>query len=80
MENYQRKENFKDNKFIPIDLINAAVKSICKITYNLNGSNVKGTGFFMKIPDNSLKCLITNYHIISEKIKQIQIEINNKNI
>ena len=64
MENCQRKENFRDNKFVPIDLINKAAKSVCKITCNLNGSTVKGTGFFMNIPDNSLKCLITNYHII----------------
>jgi len=76
-EDYQR-ENFRDNKFIPIDLINKAAKSVCKVICNLNGSNVKGTGFFMNIPDNSLKCLITNYHIISEKTKEIQIEIHNK--
>ena len=78
MENYQRKENFRDNKFVPIDLINKAAKSVCKISCNLNGSNIKGTGFFINISDNSLKCLITNYHIISEKIKEIQIEIYNK--
>jgi len=45
-------------------------KNVCKIYMN-NG--IKGTGFFCKIPykgsyDSSLSVLITNNHIIDEKI------------
>ena len=54
-------------------------KDICKITIN----NIKGTGFFCKIPfpdlDNILHVLITNNHIINEDILnkdcKIKIEI-----
>ena len=52
---------------------------ICKIE-NKNG---KGTGFFCSIPykNKLLKVMITNYHIINEKIikenKKIKVTINN---
>ena len=50
--------------------------TICKI-YVENGS--KGTGFFCKIKDkdNLILVLITNYHVINEKEKDITISINN---
>lgn len=51
-----------------------AMQSICKISYNYDGGNGFGTGFFMKFSD-SLKLLITNYHVINPKLMNIQIEI-----
>ena len=57
-------------------IINQMKTSICKI-YTENGS--KGTGFFCKIKDkdNLILVLITNYHVINEKEKEITISINN---
>ena len=55
------------------------MKSICKISYYYNNKPNFGTGFFMKFSD-SLKLLITNYHVIFPDLKNIniQIEIWNK--
>ena len=48
---------------IPIYLANKLSKSMCKITYiNTDNKKVYGTGFFMIY--NSLKCLISVYHVI----------------
>ena len=55
---------FNDHKPVPLDLINRTSKSICKIMIKINNSDIKGTGFFMKINDNK-KYLVTNYHVIS---------------
>ena len=72
---------------IPKKAIDKTYKSICKIYYN----NKQGTGFFMLI-ENNLKCLITNYHIISKNLindniiiklynnKEIKIELKNRYI
>ena len=38
-------------------------KSICKISYEENNKPYSGTGFFMEY--KNLKCIITNYHVIS---------------
>ena len=55
---------FNDHKPVPIDIISKTSKSICKIIIKINNSDIKGTGFFMKVNDNQ-KYLITNYHVIS---------------
>ena len=65
---------------IPTKSIIEAMKSICKISYYYDNKTTFGTGFFMKYSD-SLKLLITNYHIIFPDLinNNIQIEIwNNK--
>ena len=65
---------------LPLRIANEVSKSICKITYiNNENEEVYGTGFFMLY--KSLKCLISVYHIINEKIinKSIEIEIYNNN-
>ena len=65
---------------IPTKSIIEAMKSICKISYYYGNKTTFGTGFFMKYSD-SLKLLITNYHIIFPDLinNNIQIEIwNNK--
>ena len=56
--------------------IRNAVKSICKIRHENNDET--GTGFFMRY--NSFFFLVTNYHVVSEGLKNIEIEISNKNI
>ena len=70
-----------DNIPVPINIVNKAVKSICKITNKNMKKPISGTGFFMKISDNQ-KYLITNNHIISQNNinNNIKIEIFNKKI
>ena len=67
------------------EIIEQMEKKVCKICI---GNGIKGTGFFCKIPypddNNLLSVLITNNHIINEKIledknKIIIISINNDN-
>ena len=68
--------NTDNGKMIPFDIIDKIRKSICKISYENNN----GTGFFILLK-NSFKCIMTNYHVISEINKVINIQIyNNKNI
>ena len=64
---------------IPVKYTIEAMKSICKISYYYNNMKTFGTGFFMDYSD-SLKLLITNYHVISPELKNnnIEIEIWNK--
>ena len=61
---------------IPKILYIEAMKSIFKISYHYNNKTTFVTGFFMKYSD-SLKLLITNYHVIFPKLfnNKIQIEI-----
>ena len=77
------KELFTDHVYISIEIINKVLKSVCKITIKKKGGkNYEcGTGFFMNIND-SKKYLLTNYHIISDKIinEDIEIEIHNHKI
>ena len=58
---------------IPLRTIYKVSKSICKISYMKHS----GTGFFMLL--NDIKCIFTNYHIISKDLinKVINIEIYN---
>ena len=66
------------HKGIPIDLVLKVVKSICKITFSKDNKTLYGTGFFLKVSD-SLKYLITNYHVInpSNITENIEFEIHN---
>ena len=59
---------------IPMELANKAMESICKISYIYNNEQKFGTGFFMKFSD-SLKLLITNYHVLNPKLMNIKIQI-----
>ena len=77
---------------VSLNTVNKVAKSICTITIKENKEknilNNSGTGFFMiiKFEERKLKCLITNYHIISQNIVDfkeyimIQIEKENKKI
>ena len=70
------------HKPIPIDIVNAVNKSICKITIKKKDKKIgNGTGFFMNI-SNSIKYLITNYHVINPDVinEYIEIEIWNHKI
>ena len=74
-------EVYNDHIPVPVDIINKASKSICKIIITINedkSSNFKGTGFFMNASKNK-RYLITNYHILSEDRfnYEILIEIHN---
>ena len=59
------------------------IKCVCKIKLK---NNVCGTGFFCRIPygnNNTMICLITNYHVIDEKYfkenNNIDLLLNNEN-
>ena len=86
MEEYgenERKDEIllDDHKPVPMNIASKIMKSICKIIIKgINGYTSYETGFFMKISD-SLKCLITCYHVISPNVinQNIEIEIFNKN-
>ena len=80
-EKQRKDEADTGHKPVQLNIANKALKSICKIiikSYN-NIVEETGTGFFMKI-SNSLKYLITNYHVINPDIinKHIEIEIHNQ--
>ena len=77
-EGERENEICTDNEPIPFEITDKLRKSVCKIKYTLDSRDYHGTGFFMEYKSNNY--LITNYHIISEKIKDIEIEIWNKNI
>ena len=66
----------KVKRTISLSVSDFVKESICKITFI--GENKTGTGFFMNISD-TLKCLITNYHVINPyaKLENIEIEIHN---
>ena len=77
-ENERKDEKLlkKKRKPINVNIIQRATQSLCKIIIKrINGNIAYGTGFFMKI-SNSLKCLITNFHVISpDVINQNIIEL-----
>ena len=72
-------EAFTGHKPISLEIVNKVLQSLCKITVKTNKGIIYGTGFFMNYSD-SLKCLITNYHVInpSAENRNIEIEIHNK--
>ena len=64
---------------IPLQAIDKAEKSICKISYE---DKYNGMGFFILL-NNSFKCIMTDYHIVPKDLINniINIQIyNNKNI
>ena len=69
------------HKQININIATKAMKSICNIIADYYNEKKCGTGFFMKISD-SLKYLITNYHVLNPQIinKNIKIELYNKKV
>ena len=71
-------EVYTGKKTIPVDIINKVMKAICKITVKTNEGIAYGTGFFMNYSD-TLKCLMTNYHVINPSVENgnIEIEIHN---
>ena len=71
-------ELFRDHRPIPITIIDKIKTSICKIKYTDKPEGITGTGFFLEY--YSFYCLLTNYHVISENIKNIDIEIWNGKI
>ena len=79
-ENERKDEILLQNRPNPIDLniLEKVKQSLCKIIINRINGGACGTGFFMKI-SNSLKCLITNYHVISPDVinQNIELEIWN---
>ena len=72
-------EAYTGHKPVPLKIANKALESICKITVKTNKGILYGTGFFMNYSD-SLKCLMTNYHVINPNVENenIEIEIHNK--
>ena len=69
------------HKPLPLDIANEVMKAICKIAIGTNKGIIYGTGFFMNYSD-SLKCLMTNYHVINPSVENenIEIQIHNKKI
>ena len=63
-------------KAIPLKKVFELMKSICKIEYYLDNIKHNGTGFFMELLDLGKKVLITNFHVISERVINEQKEIN----
>ena len=74
-----KSELFTTHKPIPVKIVNKVMKSICKITIKTRKGILYGTGFFLNY-SKSLKCLITNYHVINPNLENenIIIEIHNK--
>ena len=71
----RKDELYIDNTPISLNVTDEIKKSICKIKIAFKSY---GIGFFMII--NSQNYLITNYHVINENIKNIEIELTNKQI
>ena len=70
----KKQELFPGHKLIPSEITNKVLKCICKIIIKNKDEKQYGTGFFMDL-NNSKKYLFTNYHVISDKIKNENIEI-----
>ena len=64
------------NKYVVYDDTDKIRMSICKIKSNNESKQGFGTGFFINY--KSYKYLLTNYHVISEKSKKVDIEIWDK--
>ena len=80
MRNKRELEVLNEHKPVPLNIAFEVMKAICKITIKTIKGKLYGTGFFMNYSD-SLKCLITNYHVINPSLEneKIEIEIHNKN-
>ena len=67
------------HKPIKMNIANKVMKSICKIIIKNNDKISYGTGFFLNVT-NSLKYLLTNYHVINQNsIGNLELEIWNQN-
>ena len=79
LKNKRELEVLNDHKPVPLNIAIEVMKAICKITIETKKGKSYGTGFFMNYSD-SLKCLITNYHVINPSLENenIEIEIHNK--
>ena len=64
----------KNHRPIPIHVVNKIMNSLCKIIIKMERGIVRGNGFFMNI-SQSLKYLITNYHIINPTTINEDIEL-----
>ena len=85
MSGRKREEVCIYNKYTEVDLVLKVRPSVCKISYKiLNSKKQKSaTGFFILLfPQDSFRCLITNYHVISEELedKYIELELCNKKV
>ena len=80
MRNKRDLEVLNDHKPVPLNIANKVMKAISKIIIETKKETLYGTGFFMNYSD-SLKCLVTNYHVINPSLEneKIEIEIHNKN-
>ena len=79
-KNKRELEVLNEHKPVPLNIAIKVMKAICKIIIETKKETLYGTGFFMNYSD-SLKCLITNYHVINPSLENenIEIEIHNKN-
>ena len=67
-------EAYTGHKPVPVKIITKVLGSICKITVETDKGKLYGTGFFMNYSD-SLKCLLTNYHVINPSLENENIKI-----
>ena len=74
LKNKGELEVLNDHKPVPLNIAIEVMKAICKITIETKNGKSYGTGFFMNYSD-SLKCLITNYHVINPSLENENIEI-----
>ena len=79
-KNERELQVLNEHKPVPLNIANKVLKAICKIKIETKKGISFGTGFFMKYSD-SLKCLMTNYHVINPSLENenIEIEMHNKN-
>ena len=63
-------------KAIPLKKVFELMKSIFKIEYYLDNKKYVGTGFFMELLDIGKNVLVTNHHIITQRVIDEQIEIS----
>ena len=77
LEKEKRPEVLTGHRPLPVNIMNKVTKAVCKITI-ANNEMQYGTGFFLNFL-NSLKYLVTNYHVINKSLvkKEIIIEIHN---
>ena len=73
-KNKRELEVLNEHKSVPLNIAIKVMKAICKIIIETKKETLYGTGFFMNYSD-SLKCLITNYHVINPSLENENIEI-----
>jgi len=61
-------EVLNDHKPVPLNIANKVMKAISKIIIKTKKEIFYGTAFFMNYI-NSLKCLMTNYHVINPNLE-----------